>query len=584
MKKNKIENATTFTTYLDFIRGKEKDLYQYGRYVANKCLFNKESKTAQRFITEILLHRNEDISAFDVAEKVEKISRLAYELEYAQKMRDFVYQQKNKLTISQAERQGYEEEYQRSKAKAENLQGQIDDISKSLATISTNYSDLVQQALLQHTINNKYGVALTDNLLSAYDANSYNELTVNQIYECFYRMRFKMCCRAVNNYMTAQLSHTSHNSHKSQIKEQLPPEIIEQIENAEKSFIQKVGNITYYKYTNMLISYNGKTYYYDTTTCKFRTATEKTSYYTFEHKNNKTRKGWYNVYHYGTIRNISALESFTNEENEQQDITFLMSAFDRNSQIISKYEKTDYNTARIKLLNYDKFTDRQRVFLQALTSATAEKIRATTRKTFYNTCNNLSTATDKKQASKKALQLEYESALAYAFNKLIEYVQTAENKSEYTMSDSSRRKFLQRIREVIRQYQQADKQPTASKPTANNKPIDRLGWIATDTAPTNTESIQWIDRQQAIISQVTHTLQSCMNCIDSSIDNTTATAQQQAEQAEKAYKAKEQARQQAEQERLKAEYNKSLEQLAITGEAVKPNEKTFEHWRVYRNF
>ena len=280
MKKNKIENTTTPATYLDFIRDKEKDLYTYGRYVANKCLFNKESKTAQRFITEILLHRNEDITAFDVANKVEQISRLEYELEYAQKMRDFTYQQKNKLTISQAERQGYEEEYHRSKAKAENLQGQIDDISKSLATISTNYSDLVQTALTQHTINNKYGIALTDNLLTAYDANSYADLTPTQIYECFYRMRFKLCCRAVNNYMTAQLSHTSHNSHKSQIKEQLPSEVVEQIENAEKSFTKQVGNITYYTYTNMLISYNGKTYYYDTAICKFRTATEKTSYYT----------------------------------------------------------------------------------------------------------------------------------------------------------------------------------------------------------------------------------------------------------------------------------------------------------------
>lgn len=580
---NKIENTTTPTTYLDFIKDKEKDLYTYGRYVANKCLFNKESKTAQRFIFEILLHRNEDITAFDLAEKVERLNRLEYELEYAQNMRDFTYQQKNKLTISQTERQGYTEEYYRSKAKAESLQGQIDDISKSLEVISTNYSDLVQQALLQHTINNKYGIALTDNLLTAYDANSYSDLTAEQVYECFYRMRFKLCCRAVNNYMTAQLSHTSHNSHKSQIKEQLPSEIIEQIESAEKSLVKKVGNITYYTYKNMLISYNNRTYYYDTTTCKFRTATEKTSYYTFEHKNTKTRKGWYNVYHYETIRNISALESFTNEDNTQQDITSLMSMFDRNSQIISKYEKTDYQTARIKLLNYDKFTDRQRVFLKALTSTTAEKIRATTRKTFYNTCNSLSTATDKKQASKKALQLEYESALAYAFNKLIEYVKTADNKPDYTMTDSNRRKFLQRIRATIKQYQQADKQPTIA-PIDNNKPIDRLGWIATDTAPTNTESIQWIDRQQAIISQVTHTLQSCMNCIDSSIDNTTATAQQQAEQAEKAYRAKEQARQQAEQARLEQAYKTALDRIAITGEAVKPSEKTFEHWRVYRNF
>ena len=80
MKKNTIENTNTFTTYLDFIRNKEKDLYQYGRYVANKCLFNKESKTAQRFIFEILLHRQDDISAFDVAEKVEKINILQYKL------------------------------------------------------------------------------------------------------------------------------------------------------------------------------------------------------------------------------------------------------------------------------------------------------------------------------------------------------------------------------------------------------------------------------------------------------------------------------------------------------------------------
>ena len=55
MKKNKIENTATPATYLDFIRDKEKDLYTYGRYVANKCLFNKESKTAQKFIFEILL-------------------------------------------------------------------------------------------------------------------------------------------------------------------------------------------------------------------------------------------------------------------------------------------------------------------------------------------------------------------------------------------------------------------------------------------------------------------------------------------------------------------------------------------------
>ena len=148
----------TFNSYLDFIIFKESDLYSYGRYVVNKCLFNKESKTAQKFIYELIIHRFNDEKTNKFTEIADRIAEHETLYNKYASLRDEAYKNYHKLTISQSERDELITIYKNNKQLATAEQTRIDDLSKQLETISTDYSDLVQVALLQNVTNNNIRV------------------------------------------------------------------------------------------------------------------------------------------------------------------------------------------------------------------------------------------------------------------------------------------------------------------------------------------------------------------------------------------------------------------------------------------
>jgi hypothetical protein len=482
-------NTTTnpYNSYMEFITAKESDLYTYGYYVANKCLFNKESKTAQSFLYELINHRFEDVQVNHLTEKVEQIAQHEAQHEAHAKARDEAYRKSNCITRTAEDRADYYKQYLHFKHLAKVELDRIITLSQQLDVISTDYSDLIQTALVQHIINQSEPPTISEKTLQSYSVEAVEELTAEQLEEAQHRQNFKACCSAVNTYMNNELHHTSHNRTSTKVIKKLPDDIIELIKQGQTI-------ITYISTNERTKAITRHTFAFDEVTNKYKCILPTTNYYTFDFKDTKKYKGWHLTYHYKTVRNISKLESYTNEDGDQTDITHLMAGFkaDHNNKVIEAVEQslTDEETA-LKLINHKDLTPRQRIYIKHLASEVADIIGEKTKQAYFNMCDKSEVTPN----NKKAIQLVYNSKKAYAFNKLIEEVnkereEKGEKKKPYTMNAEARKKFITNLRSKIKSIKSEERKSEDIRPTAP-KQADLIKWTDTANSKQRQAVIKW---------------------------------------------------------------------------------------------
>ena len=236
----------------------------------------------------------------------------------ARRLRDHAARQADRLTITPAERvewakkaaeaarlvEAYTRRLARITEEARNLAAALDETYTDRADLVQTAAAAILEALTHTEIDRA--------TLAAYGADTAADLDPAERAAALAETRRKRVFKAISAEIAAHSALNTHNAHRTDILEPIPADIVAQI---------KAGAAT--------ITYGGRAYawtltdYHHAARGEYRADLGGGQYLAFEWRDTKKprRLGWYVVKHRLTVRDISRLEAYTDDDGEQIDIT-----------------------------------------------------------------------------------------------------------------------------------------------------------------------------------------------------------------------------------------------------------------------
>lgn len=388
----------------------------------------RHRNTAQQFITDLQNSWHNDEQCQKAPQIAEQITALQVELDTLQdelaeleKIRSMCDRASTSLKHNEQHRRAYKQTADQTaqrmailKNRTAELHKNIDILFNALDYTFSDRMDILQTAILQDLENQHTPQPIPQKILSAYGVESAEELTEEELAQAQSTANNDRIFSAIGKHIESMRALNTHTATRTDILEPLPQEILAQFGNDTISF------------DGYLFQWQPKTT--DPTQGEYRHNLKQGQYLSFDYKEYKQNRksGWYLVKHRLTIRNVSRLEEYTNEDGEQIDITALLPNF-------TEWELVDDITALKNIIDTAELPPRYRQFCTALISPQAEEIADTMRIKYFNECDRIGT----EPTNKGAIKTEYNSRIEYACKYI--GIETYEN----------RKKFLQRLRKYF---------------------------------------------------------------------------------------------------------------------------------------
>lgn len=432
-------NEQIKTAFIEHIRANRTDpnfkdlytdiLYQDAERAVYIALRARHEKSPTEFLTALQNAQANDRQARNNTQIAEQLTALEELHKSHRQGYEFFNSRAHRLTLTDYERALAYTLAQDLKTKADNEQSQINDLHIALELTYSERADLVQTAIMQELENQATPQPIPPHILASYGATDPSELNEQDHTQAQATANSKAIFRAIGQEMTNKQSLNTHTATRTDILNQLPPEVVAQ-------------------FGQNIIMYNNDTFYFkpsenDPRQGTYRHDLKQGQYFTFEYKeykepkpNQEPRKkyrpsGWYLVKHRLTVRNVSRIEEYTTEDGEQIDITALMPNF-------SEFALDDDLTALEKLISKAELTPRQRTFCTAFLSETAQELADRNRIKYYDKCDLLGT----EPTHKGGIIAEYNARISYGLSL-----------AEVTNTKEARKKFMQRLKKALKTAQ-----------------------------------------------------------------------------------------------------------------------------------
>lgn len=420
MNRNTMNQTTTNNTAEELYTNNGKRVYI--------ALRARHQHTAQEFITNLQNQWKNDENAMNtprVAEQITELENRTAELEnrtaelkglitLCKKQGSTIALEPTTRTAFAQQMKIYNEQINILKTQKQHIKNQIDTLYKQIEkSVFSDRMDILQTACLQELENQAQPPEISSHILATYGATTTEELTAEELTQAQDEQNNKSIFSAIGKHIENMRSLNTHTATRTDILEMLPCDIVEQLGND-------------------IISFNGYTFQWqpkatDPTQGEYRHNLKNGHYLTIEYKEQKSRPiGWYMVKHRLTIRNVSSMEQYQNEDGEQIDITALLPNF-------TEWELVDDITALENIINTAELPPRYRQFCTALISPQAEEIADIMRVKYYNECDRIGT----EPTNKGAVKTEYNARIQFACESI--GIKTYEN----------RKKFFQRLRKAL---------------------------------------------------------------------------------------------------------------------------------------
>lgn len=337
---NTMQNQNTTTN-------RNEELYTTAEKAVYIALRARHEKSGLKFLAELQnaqaqdrQARNNTHIAEEITEHENALADLKAELQDLVKLQAMADRQAVKVTNSAELRKAWANNsadlqalITTNKSKTKHLQAIVNDLFDTLDITYTDRADLTQTAVLQILENEQSPAEITNSILASYGVTTAEELTDTERADAQARANFKAVVNAVGKAINKLASPEALNRTVTQSTQATAEEVNE--------WARKYGG-------------TGKDIKVSAPTKRCRMSD---CFDTMEYKDTKTAKGWYKVRHYVTVAPYQYIDTYTEDENGENDIAYLKTynPFVSNSADLDRIEEL-YQRANL--------TDRQRLFLE----------------------------------------------------------------------------------------------------------------------------------------------------------------------------------------------------------------------------